>query len=133
LRNPRSYSALQAEIDKKARDIKLSNPISYADAKVMPYLQAAMKEAMRLHPAVGIPMPRYVPKGGAEIDGKWYPAGTVVGVNTWVMHHGRAVFGQDADIFRPERWPNGDTKTMERSMYQVCHLRGTSSLPSLRD
>lgn len=132
MKNPRTYSALQAEIDTKARDGKLSNPISYADAKDMPYLQAVMKEAMRLHPAVGIPMPRYVPKGGAEIDGKWYPAGTVVGVNAWVVHHDKEVFGQDADVFRPERWLTGDTKIMKRSMYQVCHLRGTS-LPALRD
>lgn len=52
---------------------------------------------MRLHPAVEISMPRYVLKEGAEIDGKWYPAGTVVGVNTWVVHHDKGVFGEDAD------------------------------------
>jgi cytochrome P450 len=91
-------------------------------AKDMPYLQAVMKEAMRLHPAVGIPMSRYVPKGGAEIDGHWYPTGTVVGINAWVVHHDNGVFGEDADIFRPERWLEGDTRIMERTMYQVCHL-----------
>jgi cytochrome P450 len=83
LKNHRTYATLQAEIDAKDRGGKLSNPITFADTKDMPYLQAVMKEGMRLHPAVGIPMPRYVPKGGAEIDGKWFPAGTVVGINAW--------------------------------------------------
>lgn len=121
LKNPWAYSTLQAEIDAKDQEGQLSNLITYAEAKDMPYLQAVMKESMRLHPAVGIPMPRYVPKGGAEIDGKWFPAGTVVGINAWVVHHDRGVFGQDADVFRPERWLEADTKAMERSMYQVYH------------
>ena len=85
----------------------------------MPYLQAVMKEAMRMHPAVGISMPRYVPSGGAEIGGRYYPEGTVVGVNAWVIHRDREVFGEDADVFRPERWLEGDSKEMARNMYQV--------------
>jgi len=87
----------------------------------MPYLQAVMKEAMRMHPAVGVSMPRYVPSGGAEIDGRWYPAGTVVGVNAWVIHRNKEVFGEDADAFRPERWLESDSKAKEmaRNMYQV--------------
>lgn len=122
LKNPKAYAALVSEIDTKDREGQLSDPISYAEAKGMPYLQAVMKEAMRLHPALGIGMPRSVPEGGAEIDGRWYPAGTVVGINAWVVHQDQAVFGKDADIFRPERWLESDSKIMERNMYQVsCH------------
>ena len=121
LKNPASYAKLQSEIDDFDREGKFSNPISYAEANKMPYLQAVMKEAMRMHPAVGISMPRYVPSGGAEIDGRWYPAGTVVGVNAWVIHRNKEVFGEDADAFRPERWLESDSKAKEmaRNMYQV--------------
>jgi cytochrome P450 len=33
----------------------------------MPYLQAVMKEALRMHPATGLPLERVVPAGGASI------------------------------------------------------------------
>jgi cytochrome P450 len=121
LKNPQTYASLKSEIDEFDREGKLSNPISYAEANKMPYLQAVMKEAMRMHPAVGISMPRYVPPKGAEIDGRWYPGGTVVGVNAWVIHRNKEVFGEDADRFRPERWLEDDSKAkvMARNMYQV--------------
>ncbi|KAN0112173.1 cytochrome P450 [Hyaloscypha variabilis] len=120
LKNPQTYASLKSEIDEFDREGKLSNPISYAEANKMPYLQAVMKEAMRMHPAVGISMPRYVPPKGAEIDGRWYPGGTVVGVNAWVIHRNKEVFGEDADRFRPERWLEDDSKAkvMARNMYQ---------------
>lgn len=28
----------------------------------------------------------------------------IVGVNPWVAHFSKAVFGHDSDQFRPERW-----------------------------
>lgn len=50
----------------------------------MPYLDAVVKEALRLHAAVGLPLWRAVPEGGAEIAGQYLPAGTKVGTNAWV-------------------------------------------------
>jgi cytochrome P450 len=41
----------------------------------MPYLQACIYEALRLHPAVGMSLPRVVPQEGFEIDGTFIPAG----------------------------------------------------------
>lgn len=29
---------------------------------------------------------------------------SVVGINTWVAHRNKSVFGEDANFFRPERW-----------------------------
>lgn len=49
--------------------------ISFQTAQKMPYLQACIKEAMRLHPATGLPLARVVPKGGAFIAGHYFPAG----------------------------------------------------------
>ncbi|KAB2575281.1 Pisatin demethylase [Lasiodiplodia theobromae] len=66
--------------------------------------KAVIKEALRIHPATGLPLSRVVPKGGATISGHFFPEGTVVGVNTWVAHYNKQVFGQDAHEFRPERW-----------------------------
>ncbi|KAL6411019.1 pisatin demethylase cytochrome P450 [Ilyonectria robusta] len=63
-----------------------------------------MKEAMRIHPAVGFPLERYVPSGGAEICGHKLPAGTNVSISAPVIHLNKDVFGEDAIEFRPERW-----------------------------
>jgi cytochrome P450 len=124
LSSPPTYTKLLAEIDAAHRAGALSPMISYAEAQNLPYFQACLKEAMRLRPAVGLNISRLVPAGGATIDGSFYPGGTEVAVNAWVVHRDRGVFGQDADAYRPERWLEGNAKVMERSMYQVCKLAG---------
>ncbi|PVI00580.1 cytochrome P450 [Periconia macrospinosa] len=88
---------------------------SYQVALKLPYLQAVIKEALRLHPATGLPLGRVVPKGGSTIAGKYFSEGSVVGVNTWVAHHNTAVFGEDASSFRPERWLESEERAKEMS------------------
>lgn len=57
---------------------------------------------MRLHPSVGMTLPRLVPKGGCVIAGHWFPEDTRVGVNVAVVQRDKAVFGPDTDAFVPE-------------------------------
>jgi len=77
-----------------------------------------LKEAMRLRPAVGLSIQRYVPKGGAVIDGQHYPGGVAVSVNAWPVHRDQALFGKDAESFNPERWESANAKEMEKHLYQ---------------
>lgn len=79
-------------------------PITWKEGSNMKYLQAIIKEGLRVHPALGQILPRVVPEGGAVICDKFLPAGTVVGCNAWTMHRDPEVYGEDADSFRPERW-----------------------------
>ncbi|KAH7082639.1 cytochrome P450 [Paraphoma chrysanthemicola] len=88
--------------------------IDYQTAQKMPYLQACIKEAMRLHPATGLPLSRVVPKQGAFIAGQTFPDGAIVGVNTWVAHRNTTVFGHDAEQFRPERWLEASKEQLSR-------------------
>ncbi|GKT45156.1 pisatin demethylase [Colletotrichum spaethianum] len=77
----------------------------------MPNLQAVIKEALRVHPAVGLLTERVVPEGGASIAGRFFPGGSVVGINAWVQHRNQTLFEDDADYFRPDRWLiNDDNK-----------------------
>ena len=87
-RNPKTMAKLIQEIDEADCLGVLSYPISYKQSKDhIPYVEAVMKESMRIHPGIGLLLERYVPDGGAEICGQHIPAGTVVGVNAWVTHH----------------------------------------------
>jgi cytochrome P450 len=84
--------------------------------------QAAMKEAMRLHPGVGFPLERFVPDGGATICGVHLPAGTNVSVSAPVIHVNKDIWGEDATEFRPERWIEADAeylKIMDRNFLAV--------------
>ena len=95
---------LQSEIDDAHKAGKLSNLIQDEEARnQLPYLNAVLKEAMRLHPSVGLLLERHVPAGGAVFCGKHVPEGTIVGINPWVLQHDPEVF-PDPESFQPERW-----------------------------
>ncbi|KAH7111734.1 cytochrome P450 [Dactylonectria estremocensis] len=101
LKYPRTMEKLRQEVDER---VSPSQNISFKDSQSMPYLQAVIKEALRLHPATGLPLERVVPDGGATICNQFFPAGTIVGINTWVEHQNEQIYGPDAAEFRPERW-----------------------------
>lgn len=71
---PEVAQKLRAEIDEKAAAGELDDPITFKQAQSMPYLQAVLKEALRVHPATGLPLGRVVPIGGAIIAGRVFPA-----------------------------------------------------------
>jgi cytochrome P450 len=104
MKNPDKLDKLLNELESAFSSGALSEPVRYNDAIKLPYLRACVTEAMRIHPALGSMLPRYVPKGGAMIAGKWFAGGTRVGVNMLVVHHDEALFGKDASEYVPERW-----------------------------
>ncbi|KAH7267929.1 cytochrome P450 [Fusarium solani] len=104
LHDKSTYKTLQNEIDEADRAGKLSPIITFSESLELEYLQACIKEALRMHPAVSYPLERVVPPDGVRLCGEYLPGGTIVGVNAAVIHRERDIFGQDADTFRPERW-----------------------------
>jgi len=91
----------------------------------MPYLQACIKEGLRVHPATGLPLARVVPKGGAIIAGTAFPEGVVVGINSWVAHGNTSVFGPDAKTFRPERWLDSAEQSAKMERYFIPFGHGS--------
>ncbi|KAH8705962.1 cytochrome P450 [Talaromyces proteolyticus] len=119
IKNPVVYSKLMKEIDEASAAGNLSYPhVKYAEAMRLPYLIACCKEGMRIHPSIGMTLPRVVPPGGRQILGQWFPGGLRVGVNAAVVHFDKGIFGGDANEFNPERWLRGDTANMDRHMFQ---------------
>jgi cytochrome P450 len=61
-----------------------------------------------MHPGVCFLMERYVPDSGLTLpDGSFVPPGTTVGINPFVVHRNKKVWGDDAETYRPERWLQG--------------------------
>jgi cytochrome P450 len=80
-------------------------PVSWKSAQQLPYLDAVVKEALRIHPPVGLGLERVVPIEGFHLpDGTFFEPGTLVSMNAWVLHRSEAIFGDDTNIFEPGRW-----------------------------
>lgn len=112
LKFPRVLENLRKEIDEFARgggfrDYE-TGLVTWTESQKLPYLDACIKEAFRLHPAAGLPLERIVPPQGAEIAGHFVKGGTIVGCSAWVIHRRKEIWGDDVDDYRPERWIAGD-------------------------
>ncbi|KAF2101842.1 pisatin demethylase [Rhizodiscina lignyota] len=122
LKHPRVYRKLMAELDTAAQDGTIAPRdnlgVSWAETQKLPYLDAVIQESFRMHPAAGLCLERVVPKGGIDILGEHIPAGTIVGCNAWVLHRRPEIFGEDVDVYRPERW-------LEASEAQLRDMKGT--------
>ena len=133
LKNPRCYNRLVHEIDSAvACGIVSTSPsgdgdgdrdgddiVTWAEAQQLPYLHACIQETFRMHPAIGLVLERLTPPQGIEIGGQFIPGGTVVGCNPWVLHFRRDVFGDDVEVFRPERWIAGQDAGQDAAAEQA--------------
>ena len=100
----------------------LPSPVPWDIAHKLPYLDSCIKEALRMTPAIGIPLERVAPAEGLELCGKYFKPGTVLGVNAWVVHRDKEVYGVDAALWRPGRWieaRQNERKEMERGLFAV--------------
>jgi cytochrome P450 len=75
MKNPECLRKLRLEIDTAEQEGHLSSPMTFKEGQQLPYLQATIKESLRLHPAVGQILARVVPEGGAELAGRFFPSG----------------------------------------------------------
>ncbi|ETS73763.1 hypothetical protein PFICI_14709 [Pestalotiopsis fici W106-1] len=111
---PRVYNKLKREIAEGIQNGRISTPIKGDEAKNLPYLQAVISEGLRISTPGTAGFPKRVPPGGEVICGKMLPAGTDVHVNFAALMTSREVFGDDADVFRPERFLEDDEETNTR-------------------
>ncbi|KAI9815231.1 MAG: hypothetical protein M1827_002711 [Pycnora praestabilis] len=103
--NPRVYHKVQSEIDAfSSKSENTSSIIQDSEAKHLPYLQACIKEGLRIWPPVTFLLSKQVPPEGDTLCGKFIPGGTQIGYDAWSLHHRISTYGEDAHVFRPERW-----------------------------
>lgn len=110
-KNPAAMKKLHAELDTIGPEaINGAGAVSWAKCQELPYLGACISEGFRICPGIGLPLERRVGPHGLAVptpDGRAttvLPPGTLVGMNPYVVNRDRGVFGEDAHLFRPERW-----------------------------
>jgi cytochrome P450 len=112
LRHPDVLKRLNEELDEAlANDARQDVPLHHQLEK-LPWLNAIIKEGLRIDTAVPGSTPRYVPASGAVIAGHTLPAGATVSVQAYSLHRDPEVF-PDPERFLPERWLS-ETPQMNR-------------------
>jgi cytochrome P450 len=99
LHSPKTLLKARAELE---RTIGEGNLLEESDITRLPYLQAVIKETLRLHPAVPFLLPH---KAGAdaEIGGFTVPKNAQVLVNVWAIGRDPSMW-EDPNSFVPERF-----------------------------
>ncbi|KAF8728757.1 hypothetical protein HU200_018035 [Digitaria exilis] len=100
LRNPSAMAKLRAEI---SGALGGKETIEEADVAALPYLQAVVKEAMRLHPVGPLLAPHKAVDDGVEVCGYAVPKGCTVFINVWAIMRDPAVW-DNPEEFMPERF-----------------------------
>ncbi|OAY68240.1 Cytochrome P450 78A5 [Ananas comosus] len=93
----------QAEIDAAVGD----RAVSEADIPNLPYLQAVVKETLRMHPPGPLLSWARLAVHDAHVGEHLVPAGTTAMVNMWAIAHDASIWPQPDD-FRPDRFVGGD-------------------------
>ncbi|EUC34954.1 hypothetical protein COCCADRAFT_35526 [Bipolaris zeicola 26-R-13] len=89
------------------------------DLEDLSYLNAVIKESLRLSSGVTAGLLRVVPATGATIAGKVVPPGTIVSCGSTFVHYNADIF-PEPDKFVPERW----LETPELDNWLVAFSRG---------
>merc|ERR1712232_1329835 len=76
---------------------------AYDDMSRLQYLQAVISETLRLYPSVPVDNKTALADDTLP-DGTYVPAGTKVVYDIYSMGRDPAIWGEDAHVFRPERW-----------------------------
>ncbi|KAG9250652.1 cytochrome P450 [Emericellopsis atlantica] len=113
---PTALAKVRAEIaDAQENGLCLGDVVSFRDANRLPYLQACIKESLRMFSPTTMGLPRKVPEGGLTIGSRFFTKGTILSVSSQVIHASTEIWGPDAGQWKPQRWLIGDTRDMEKN------------------
>ncbi|KAI3325275.1 benzoate 4-monooxygenase cytochrome p450 [Xylariaceae sp. AK1471] len=113
--SPVAYRKVKAETKLAVQEGRVSYPVITTDeARQLPYLQAVIKEGLRMFPPAPHLLSSETPVEGDTICGQRVPGGTQIAVIMWALARDRRVFGDDADTFRPERWLEADETSLKK-------------------
>ncbi|KAF5012850.1 hypothetical protein FDECE_1140 [Fusarium decemcellulare] len=98
LERPECLAALQHEVRSA---FQTQQEINESSTRDLPYVNAVVKEALRIFVPLPINVPRVSP--GGFVDGRYIPEGTIVSCHQYSLGHSPEYFS-DPESFHPERW-----------------------------
>lgn len=100
--HPEMQTRLRTEIRAKLPSVEEDKEVTSFDIDHMPYLNAVCSEVLRYYP----PVPVTVREAAHDttILGQFVPKGTSIFIVPWATNKDKALWGEDADKFVPERW-----------------------------
>jgi cytochrome P450 len=106
------YAGVQEKLfeELKSIDFPGDGVPSIQKIDALPYLDAVIKEGLRLFAAIPMTLFREVPAEGKSIYGYVLPGGTIVGSQAYSLHRHEDIYPQPEE-FIPERWLNIDKET----------------------
>ncbi|XP_068649532.1 cytochrome P450 76C4-like [Aristolochia californica] len=105
IKHPETMVKIQEELDQV---VGANNVVEEKHLSSLRYLSAVVKEAMRLHPASPLMLPR-TPSQTTTLGGYSVPKGTRVLVNTWATVRDPDIW-EKPNEFIPERFTTSDRK-----------------------
>ncbi|KAF4634721.1 hypothetical protein G7Y89_g3383 [Cudoniella acicularis] len=118
--NPLIYARLRQEIDDGIAEGTISTPALEEQVRKLPYLQACIREGLRIFPPITYLRERVTPPQGDILSGHFIPGGVNIGFNLPGLLL-NPVFEPDARTFRPERWLETEPEKL-RKMERVMDL-----------
>lgn len=97
--NPETLTKAKAELSEV---VGCEKKVEESDMENLPYLQAVIKETLRLHPAIPMLVPRRAMED-TEFMGYFIPKDTQVFVNAWAIGRDPDVW-EDPLAFKPDRF-----------------------------
>nr|A8C7R4.1 RecName: Full=Inactive cytochrome P450 monooxygenase cloA; AltName: Full=Ergot alkaloid synthesis protein cloA; AltName: Full=Inactive clavine oxidase; Short=CLOA [Claviceps fusiformis]ABV57820.1 cytochrome P450 monooxygenase [Claviceps fusiformis] len=101
LSSPSVCRKLVKELDENASFIR--NGLDYHKIQTLPYLNAVIKETLRISVPVPGCLPRVVPEGGITVGSFHLPAGTALSITQQAISLNQDIFPSPL-CFSPERW-----------------------------
>uniref|UniRef100_A0A7S1TDI9 Cytochrome P450 n=1 Tax=Compsopogon caeruleus TaxID=31354 RepID=A0A7S1TDI9_9RHOD len=122
--HPRSASKLREEISSAfPAGLKSDDDVSKLDK--LPYLDAVFRESIRLYPP--IPATARIASETITVGDLTIPKGAYVLVPIAALQRLPALWGHDANLFRPERWLNSSTGGASMNLAFMPFLYGPRS------
>ncbi|XP_027367110.1 geraniol 8-hydroxylase-like [Abrus precatorius] len=103
IHNPEAMAKAKKELEET---VGIGNPVEESDIGRLPYLQAVIKESLRLHPPAPLLLPRRA-KIDVQVCGYTIPKGSQVLINEWAIGRNPNIW-DNAHVFSPERFLGSD-------------------------
>jgi cytochrome P450 len=121
LRTPSVLETLRKELDANIT----TYPPDYNTAMSLTYLDAIIREALRIHPIGSLVFERKVPASGhiTEASGRQLPPGAVIAQTPWTLNFDEDLWGPEPYAFRPERWLKYEDESVEAAEKRIYHMK----------